>query len=240
MEKYKLEIQFKAGFTIGSGFGFASFVDSCTIRDYNQVAYIPGSTIKGKLRSVCKKIALELGDEFGEKKDVNGNVIRQALCQLEGSEDKTKALCKDFSTCCVICKVFGSPLFPSEFRFSNLLPDDDSYDVFATINKLRQSGKKVDAEWVTRIRKDRYLNRAADNALFVHEQVLAKDKKYIGVISAPQFNDEAIKLLDFGLKALTFLGGGSAKGLGKVIYAELKPWAEISNENLNANVKMGE
>ena len=74
MEKLKLEIQFQSSFTIGSGIGFASFVDSCTIRDHNQVAYIPGSTIKGKLRSLCKKIALELGDEFGEKKDTHSNI----------------------------------------------------------------------------------------------------------------------------------------------------------------------
>lgn len=217
MQTYELTIIMAGNFTVGSGFGLARLVDQAAVRDANGVAFIPGSTVKGRLRSICKRLALSAGDHYVKW---GASDIRK-ICQAQGDADKAAALCKQAAKKCVICSIFGSPFFPSPYRFSDFVLQMEDAEAIRLRNDFRLMGPKADAEWLTRVHKNRYTNVAEAQALFCIEHVPAQRKNFIGTVTGPALEPLAEALLKDGLRALTHLGGGRSRGLGKIT-AEIK------------------
>lgn len=205
---YDLILVMAGNFTVGSGFGLARLVDQTTVRDAAGVVLIPGATVKGRLRSICKRLALSTAAPHYS--------TGTAICQAQGDTDWAPALCKQPGKKCIICSFFGSPLFPSPYRFSDFVLQTEEADAIRLRNGFRLMGPKADAEWMTRVRKNRYTNVAEAQALFCLEQVAGQAKKFIGAMTGPNLPEQEERLLKDGLRALTHLGGGRSRGLGKI------------------------
>jgi CRISPR/Cas system CSM-associated protein Csm3 (group 7 of RAMP superfamily) len=215
MHLYNLEIKFTGNFAVGSGFGFARLVDRTSTRDEHGVAIIPGSTVKGRLRSICKRLAVALSN--GSKINLDGTEVDIIpICQSRGEVDVVAALCKDPQHQCAICRLFGSPLFPSSYRFSNftLMPAEAEIVRQRTAFRLMQN--PADAEWVTRVHKNRYTGAAVTQALYCLEQVPAQEFVYHGQMTGPELIGIEKQLIVEGLKCLTHLGGNRSRGLGRM------------------------
>lgn len=214
MQTYDLTLVMAGNFTVGSGFGLARLVDQTTVRDAAGVTFIPGATVKGRLRSICKRLALST--------DAHYQSAGTAICQVQGDIDSAAAMCKNPNAKCLICSIFGSPLFPSPYRFSDFVLQTADADAIRLRNGFRLMGPKADAEWLTRVRKNRYTNVAEAQALFCLEQAAGQAKKFIGAMTGPVLPPLEEKLLKDGLRALTHLGGGRSRGLGKIEKVESK------------------
>jgi len=214
MQTYDLTLVMAGNFTVGSGFGLARLVDQTTVRDADGVVFIPGATVKGRLRSICKRLALST--------DAHYHKAGTTICQAQGDTDWAPALCKTPETKCIICSIFGSPLFPSPYRFSDFVLQTDEADAMRLRNGFRLMGPKADAEWLTRVRKNRYTNVAEAQAFFCLEQASGQAKKFIGAMTGPVLPPLEETLLKDGLRALTHLGGGRSRGLGKIEKIESK------------------
>lgn len=208
MQSYDLTLIMAGNFTVGSGFGLARLVDQTTVRDADGVAFIPGATVKGRLRSICKRLALS--------GDAHYQPAGRAICQVQGDTDSAATLCKNPNAKCLICSIFGSPLFPSPYRFSDFVLQAEDADAIRLRNGFRLMGPKADAEWLTRVHKNRYTNVAQAQALFCIEQAPGQAKKFAGSMTGPALQPLEEELLKDGLRALTHLGGGRSRGLGKI------------------------
>lgn len=206
---YKITILFENSFCVGSGYGYAKLLDQATFRDEDEIPIIPGSTMKGKLRSACKRLTMSIA----------GAYQTPPLCQtgsvISGS---IAAICKDPAQKCIICRLFGSPLFPSPYKFSDLKLSAKSKDYLSTLNKVRHYVEPAGIEQVTRVRRNRYLNTAENKALYTIEQVVLEKPIFSGIVSGPGLDSEELELLLRGLKSITHIGCGGAFGLGAINY----------------------
>lgn len=98
---------------IGSGMGFANIVDDLLVRagpakgDRVRLPYLPGSAIKGKVRSRCEALAHALGFEQDAPLDKG----RRRVC----GEHRCKL------RLCILCRLFGSPYSAGHLHFSDAL-----------------------------------------------------------------------------------------------------------------------
>ncbi|MBU0567809.1 hypothetical protein KJ693_01280 [bacterium] len=211
MDEYKITILLKSNLHIGSGFGFARIIDHTSIEDAEGLAYIPGSTIKGKLKSVCKKIALTLKDEGFLNKE--GKICRsiepakgqEGLCKHD--EDKTR---------CVICRLFGSPFAEGKLIFANATLNEDKAEEIRVLSRINRFRIDTQNEVRTNVKLSRYRRISDARHLFMLENV-SKDLQFTGCIYAKEpLSPEEKELLKYGLKTISHLGGHKARGLGRV------------------------
>lgn len=221
IEKYEITLKMAGSMLVGSGFGFGRVADKTPVRDADDIAIIPGSTLKGRLRFHCKRICLSLGEHLGELLPERETAHERPVCQAQGEWDTPAALCKDGQNLCIICRIFGSPLFPSPYRFSDLQPQSEQRDSILAQKNLPALSFTADSELMTRVRKNRYTQTAEHNALYCYEQVKSKGIVYTGIISGPTLTDLEFKLIEAGLKVMTHLGGGRSKGLGRITTASI-------------------
>lgn len=109
--KIDYSVEFRSGFHIGTGAGVAKILDGATYRkrhpDTRQlVPCIPGSSVKGVLKSRTEAMAGAFGIQF---------------CDLE-----TACLSERR---CLSCRLYGSSLWPGTLRFSDLTPMQSWIDV---------------------------------------------------------------------------------------------------------------
>lgn len=219
IEKYEITLKMAGSMLVGSGFGFGRVADKTPVRDVDGIAIIPGSTVKGRLRYHCKRICLSLGEHLGKLLPQGETAVEKPVCQAQGEWDTPAALCKDSLNLCIICRIFGSPLFPSPYRFSDLQPEQR--DSILAQKSLPALSFTADSELMTRVRKNRYTQTAENNALYCYEQVKSKDILYTGTINGPTLTPLELKLIEAGLKVMTHLGGGRSKGLGRITTATI-------------------
>ncbi|MFQ6028578.1 MAG: RAMP superfamily CRISPR-associated protein [Dehalococcoidia bacterium] len=99
-------VQLQGPIHVGSGVGFARMVDDLMVRTSLpdrpevEVPYIPGSTIKGRVRANSRRLADLLG---------------LTVCN-RGGQDR---VCKQLP--CIQCRLFGSTFFPGELNFQDSL-----------------------------------------------------------------------------------------------------------------------
>jgi len=211
VKTYRITIQLKSDLHIGSGFGFARIIDNMSVEDEEGLAYVPGSTIKGKLRSVCKKIVLTLGD----KAFLNNE---EKICQSFASTKGQEGLCKHIEQKhrCVICRLFGSPFAEGKLLFTDAKLDEVHAEEIRVLLKINRFHISTQNEVRTNVKVSRTRKLAEDGHLFVSENV-RKSLVFTGLlyIKEPLSSDEEM-LLHYGLKALTHLGGQKSRGLGRV------------------------
>ena len=221
--KYEIEIEIKSGLYIGSGNNSIQIggVDNDFIKDNNKLPYIPGSSLKGKLRSLLELSLIDSsmmedyrGDIFGPKEYKNS----------KDNKEDILLLLKMFGTSASnnVDKESDEYANIDEFGFTRLSVEDfyisdedrtkqDIFEIKTEVNINRKNGTPISgARNIERVRKG---------------------IKFVGNLSLKLFNDDLkekekntdiendyIKLL---MKALHYLeldalGGSTSRGYGRV------------------------
>lgn len=201
-----LTFTFNHPFRVGSGLGFGLFYDHTTVRDGYWLPYIPGSTIKGRLRSLCRRVALSLAAQ-----DPNFSHICQTL--------STSEVCKPApgKKPCIICRMFGSRFWPGSWRFG------DAQVVTADRERLLQlqliyPGKSflLKDPPRTQVQINRRRRVAQPKHLFsgevVPETLTFQSQITPLVISITPLEEQ---LLGWGATLFTHLGAQKSRGLGR-------------------------
>jgi CRISPR-associated protein Csm3 len=201
-------IEAKTGLHIGgSDVGLSiGGADSPVIRDpITNVPYIPGSSIKGKMRSLLEKVTPKI--EFNK---LVGNA-RIHQCDFKKGEE---------GNICLICRLFGLPAEEKKASTPPRLIVRDAMMQPNSIDKLRES-KNTDMPYtevktevvidrVTSAATPRPIERVPAGAVFESEMILN--------IYEDDAENELRQLLEEGRRLLNddYLGGSGTRGSGKV------------------------
>lgn len=204
---------------IGSGES-SELVDSPFVRSGNK-CYIPGSSLRGALRSTVERIANSLGKnscllfDSGSAKCISVNQDTRAEYQeLAEEEETTERNLINFLNrddhLCDTCKVFGSLYFASKIKISDLYPSNNSNPPGVV-----RYGIAIDRDTGTTVK----------GALFEIEAV-EKGQSFDFELIAENLDDDDFGLLCIGLiemiKGEFYIGANSASGLGKCRLESLK------------------
>jgi len=198
-----LHITFSTPFRVGSGLGRGLGVDHTAVRDADDLPYIPGSMLKGRLRSICKRLALSLTADFGE--DVCQTAAQPAACQPQG-EDKP----------CIICQLFGSRFWPGALRFGDGRLSADQRLAFQLRQPLFPGGLDPElSQDRTQVRLNRRRGVAEGKLLFTGETISRECSFSATIAIISDLDSRAEILLEYGVKMLTHLGAQKSRGLGQ-------------------------
>ena len=219
MEEYKLKgkiiltgkIKVKTGITIGGSRTSLDIggVDNPVIKDSKGVPYIPGSSIKGKLRSLLEQSYYPLRTE--DKNDGNGFFDPRLIIHKfeDGTVDE-------------IIKIFGAPEVdePGRGIFRDLYLDIVHFDqnkesLFKNL-ELDYTEDKIEntIDRISARANPRHLERVPTGTQFDFEIILdlfsKNDKKLLNVLF------QGLKLLEDD-----YLGGSGSRGSGKITFNEM-------------------
>ena len=128
----KVRIDFKADFTIGTGYGLAGILDNTVIKTRDLVPYIPGTTIKGNIRKSCFEIS--------------------RMLELPLPHDDNPAGDKDS----MLARIFGTAFTEAALCFSSAYPANmHSIECFSSHFVQGESHNKID--WLTRTAEEDHL-----------------------------------------------------------------------------------
>jgi CRISPR-associated protein Csm3 len=201
----------KSGFRIGGtevGMEIEG-AENPVIRDFYGMPYIPGSSLKGKLRSLLE---LNTG-RFG--RDGSGWITRQNNKVRDGSP------CGCHKETCLICKVFGphmTPqhgLGPSRIIVRNAYLSKESHD---EVIKLGKEGREL-SETKKETMVDRWTGTAADKSLRTQELIPAGTVFDLEISLRVFKGDNEEEIVQFVEKGLGLLvqdttGGSGTRGYG--------------------------
>jgi CRISPR/Cas system CSM-associated protein Csm3 (group 7 of RAMP superfamily) len=195
---------------IGTGMGFAKVVDDLVVRagpgrdEGTRLPCLPGSSLKGKIRSRCEAVAWALGLRVCEERKCTRHL-------------------------CIICRLFGSPYAPGELHFGDALLVAPWRRVGHRLGSNQTTdGEASDPFVLTTIRAGNKLERAtrtvAPDFLFAFEHT-ADGLHYEGSI-AGQVESHTLPgmnvmlplegwLLVVGLRTVDKIGGLHSRGLGR-------------------------
>src|SRR5438876_1498703 len=96
-----------------------------TLRDGRETVYLPGSSLKGVLRSYCERIARTV-DSKARQDSHRGQLLscdplddsRSCGKRLEKDEHKNWSSARKHKESCFVCKMFGNTSFASHFRIT--------------------------------------------------------------------------------------------------------------------------
>jgi CRISPR-associated protein Csm3 len=191
--------------------------------------YIPGSSLKGKIRSLLEW-------SIREPKGLKGEVktsVEYMYEKANGDRQKAGKPC-DCGTCS-ICKIFGVSNVktleiiaeedinklpgPPRVEFSEAYPTEES------INTLKQ---QLGEGLYTELKMENVLNRITSESmnLRTNERVPA-GVEFEGEITFDIYSEEDLELLSKLLQGLlqlenTYLGGSGSRGYGRIKFTELK------------------
>lgn len=192
---------------IGSGFA-RGLINRTVLRGRDGLVYIPGSTIKGKVRDACASLAY-----------MNG------LCDCQAPQPALMAAAGHRATC-IVCRLFGAPAQPATLIWhqANLTPDwvkALGADTQGTIGPFSQTATR------TQVQISRKLGTAAEARLFSSEFALA-ELTFIAkpavtgrlnltpsTFSGAQGIYHELVLLLAGLRLIDAIGGARSRGAGQ-------------------------
>ena len=195
----QIDITFHSPFIVGSGFGMAGIIDSTTVKDNDNIVFVPASTIKGKIRSEFKKV----WESFGEA--VCNSIIanRPEICKSD-----------DIKDACAMCRIFGSEFYEGHLIFEDAVMDSKTRELFSKIVKSRPL-PAFQSSIRTGTRLNRYLRTVEKGALFTFE-VVNPYVTFTSVISGSCYmTDEEYSLFKGTIETITHLGGNKAGGMGR-------------------------
>ena len=209
------EVHFKTPLHIGTGYGFAGFLDSVVVRDAQGHVYVPGSTIKGKARAAARRLAqgLKLG----------GPLCPPGIpCGLvRGASGTPHGLVRGAP--CPVCRLFGSPQFPGQLYFDNVqLPDPYRKLFKEMMDQDRLVARRATTQRRTNVMLSRRRRAARPDHLFTNELVRADlplSGRIRGEVIGREGADAAmlrddLALLWGALQVVTHLGQARSRGLG--------------------------
>lgn len=197
--KLQMNITFHSPFIIGSGFGVAGIIDSTTVKDSDNIVFIPASSIKGKIRSEFKKVLESLGEP------VCNSIIgdRLEMCKSDDMKDA-----------CAVCRMFGSEFYEGSLIFEDAVMDNRTRELFLKIVKNRPR-PAFQSTIRTGTRLNRYLRTVDEGALFTLEGVNPSITFASSISGACYISDEEYSLFKGTIETITHLGGSKARGMGR-------------------------
>ncbi|QGT99793.1 hypothetical protein SYNTR_1200 [Candidatus Syntrophocurvum alkaliphilum] len=191
--KVELEARFDSAYSISSGTGLAGIMDSYVLRDARNIPFVPGTTIKGRMRYNTTIMARALDIEVCNN-DVNGNEP-----------------CKN----CIVCAYFGAAgnTYPGALYFDNLYPvlDNMSESYIASLMMPRR-GVTIERQ-----------RGVAGNKLLFNQEVFSPSEaiafagSFEGSLRLNTVSiDQQINLLRLSIEHIRTLGGNQTRGLGWV------------------------
>lgn len=188
MGQWNLTIDFEAGsFSVASGYGFAGRIDRALLKDALDLPYVPGSALKGKLRHAAREVATALDEQICEEYCLPGQ--------------KT----------CAVCSVFGSPFVAGKLFCGDARCTVRENPVLGITRSVAGASPRIWRERsATAIGRGlrvaeqglRYSAECAPEGLVLHARLE-------GDLSEPEE-----RLLRAACAVLSFIGGGSGRGLG--------------------------
>ena len=199
----------------GRGEGLLASIDLPVIRislNGIETPYIPGSSLKGVLRSGCEVVARAFGVDVcytlrdgwcGNKKGIKEYVDRVMRNKKLPFEEKRKELINAVNELCLICKMFGSPIN------SSLIYVYDSYPISPPAETDTKPGIAV----------DRRTGAAARGALFEVEYV-KPGTAFSFTLTCKNLPNYAVGLIFSTLREINegrvLIGGFKSRGFGRV------------------------
>jgi CRISPR/Cas system CSM-associated protein Csm3 (group 7 of RAMP superfamily) len=183
-----LSLQFTGAFNVGSGTAGGSLAQRPLLKDWRGLPYLPGSSLKGRLRHTCKQLA------EGLKQASCADPRAEVMCPNGPSGDKP----------CPICRLFGSPAFPGPLVFSDLILAEPEF--------LTRNPPPTSLRYGVGI--SRYRRVAEDDLLYSTEVFLPGGPVIFKGSISGQIDEPDLGLLVAGLEMLATLGSGKTAGLG--------------------------
>jgi len=206
---FKGELVLENEMHLGSGKGDGR-TDSLVVRDFKNKPFIPGSSLRGVLRSAIERIAASLGKKpcllLSETKTcvTTNDILQDEFKNLLKDKDQIKIekFLIDDSRICLVCRLFGSPVLASKIRIT---------DLPLMVEKAEPA-----------IRHGVAINRdtetSQDKAKFDFE-VVPKGSTFEFEIIGENLTDDDLSLLSIGIQEMIdgnfWIGGNSSRGLGK-------------------------
>jgi len=205
-----LDIRLASPLHIGSGALADSLADKPLVKDARGLPIIPGSSLRGKTRHACEQIVRSLN--VGR---VCGAPYPDDICWSESPD----ALCP-------VCRIFGSPWYPSPLRFGNL-----TLQLASGLPNLKDHRWEQHLEW-SELRAGVGLSRAQRTA---QEDILYTVETYRqtpaltyhGTIDGRLESREQVALLVAGLRSIQTLGGNRSRGLG---WCRVEPTVQLDDK----------
>lgn len=208
--KLEIELEVLSGVCVGStadvqGIG----VDKATARDADGKLIIPGSTLKGRIRWECERIARALGWEVCDAPQ-SDNMCPYFWHPRGVSNDKY----------CLVCETFGASGRQSALRFGDAtLADDERLHN----TPVWQRGKSVNERrpFDARIRPGVSISRArraafSERLFFTETSAPNARFRFRAFIEGEPPSEKHRALLLAGVRSLSLVGGGRSRGLGWV------------------------
>lgn len=203
----KLKIQFKTTFHIGSGLSDNKRVDNLVVKEEG-FPYIPGSSLKGRIRYQFNKIASTISpDNFNTLHSGSRDYLS---CQNQNRICKTEHVRES----CLHCRIFGSEFFSGSLYFSPARLKKEvrnKIEKFGGIQKYQQhlyeirTGNKI----------NRKLQTTEDSSLFNYEMANGQYPFRAEISGQAHMNEEELTFLKRCIELLDFLGGNKSRGLGR-------------------------
>lgn len=208
--KLEIELEALSALCVGStadvqGVG----IDKATTRDADGKLLIPGSTLKGRLRWECERIARALDWDVCQSPQADN------MCPYywhHRSEQEGRF--------CDVCQIFGSSARRSVLWFGNATLKDDER---LRSTPVLQCGKSVnerrpfDAQIRPGVSISRARRAAFSERLFFTETSTPNARFcFQAVIEGALSSDRHRALLLAGVRSLSLVGGGRSRGLGWV------------------------
>lgn len=177
-------------------------VDNSVLKDLNGLPVIPGSSIKGVVRSYFEAVMRSVGKNACDCMDSkNKCVTDNDMKSFRGSEiDKAQ---QAYNQSCDVCKLFGGTALASKLQFkdSTYIGDVCVYEHRDGVGIERETG-------------------AAKRGAKYDFEIVPKGSKFTFTLIAENLDDEQKKYLDFILKTLEngelSVGGKTTRGLGRI------------------------
>ncbi len=211
---FRGEIVLEKEFHIGSGKGDAR-TDALVVKDFSNRPYIPGSSLRGVLRSTIERIASSIGKNpcmlVNKGCVTNSGELQEEFKKILKDKDKTdiESFLNDDSKICPVCRLFGSTVIASRIRVTDLYLKND-----IKLTAVRH-GVAINRDTET----------SQDKAKFDFETVPAQTRFDFEIIGE-NLDDNNLALLAIGIQEMVdgdfWLGGNTARGLGKCKLAGLK------------------
>lgn len=190
-----LELEAVTGVRVGAGRATAAeATDAPLLRDPENRPLIPGSSLKGSLRSAAERLLRPLGS--GLACDV---VADRCLADVRGREPS----CEELKSLCSTCRLFGNPFLAGRLIVGDLVGESERTVVRDGVaidrRELKQAGTfKYDYEVAAPGSRFSGRIRIDDPACYE-----------VGLV---------LTLLDLVDQGLVTLGGGASRGLGRLRY----------------------
>lgn len=197
-------------------------VDKATARDADAKLIIPGSTLKGRIRWECERIARALGWQVCNAPQPDN------MCPYFGQQHGWS------EEWCIVCETFGASRRRSALWFGDAaLVDDERLRNTPVWQSCKSANERrpFDAQVRSGVSISRARRAAFSERLFFTETSAPNARfRFCAVIEGHPPSAQHHALLLAGVRSLSLVGGGRSRGLGRVRVAECKLDGEPLND----------